>query len=141
MPGKALPGRCNRCGGATNRKRNTQCRPCYMAVLSARMVARSTHRESVSRSPEYDAWRAMKQRCAPHNGRYAPYYANRGIVVCERWQLSFQAFLSDVGRRPTVDHSLDRINNDGNYEPGNVRWATWSQQMLNRRRLCKTGAA
>lgn len=76
----------------------------------------------------------MKRRCEPSNLKSAPYYSDRGIVVCERWASSFEAFLEDMGRKPSPQHSLDRIDNDGNYEPGNCRWATWSEQMRNRRR-------
>jgi hypothetical protein len=83
--------------------------------------------------PEYKVWAAMIQRC--HNPRVKPYanYGGRGIQVCDRWRRSFVAFLRDVGRRPSPDLTLDRIDNDGNYEPGNVRWATWTEQAHNKR--------
>lgn len=82
--------------------------------------------------PEHNSWRAMVDRCRnPRNTSYAN-YGGRGITVCERW-LRFDNFLADMGPRPSPSHSIDRINNDGNYEPGNVRWATRSQQILNSR--------
>lgn len=81
-------------------------------------------------SPEFKAWLAMRERC-----RYKRlvHYAGRGISVCERWEKSFIAFLEDMGRKPSPKHSLDRIDVNGNYEPGNCRWATQSQQNRNRR--------
>ena len=84
--------------------------------------------------PEYRAWVSMKARCSnyPNRQDYKDYYA-RGIRVCELWQKSFEAFLSHIGPKPSPRHSVDRINNDGNYEPGNVRWATSSQQVANQR--------
>lgn len=86
-----------------------------------------------STGPECRAWHAMKHRCAnPRNARYAD-YGGRGLRVCAEWLASFDAFLACVGTRPSARHSLDRINNDGNYEPGNVRWATASEQANNRR--------
>ena len=86
------------------------------------------------RSTEYNIWSHMKQRCHnPKNGSYYK-YGGRGIGVCERWRESFEAFLEDVGKRPSMAHTLDRFpNNDGDYEPGNVRWATIDQQASNKR--------
>jgi hypothetical protein len=76
----------------------------------------------------------MIQRCTNPRRKKYPNYGARGITVCEYWKNSFAAFLSDVGRRPTPRHSIDRINNDGNYEPGNVRWALPVEQAHNRRK-------
>jgi hypothetical protein len=86
-----------------------------------------------SRTPEYGAWSRMKDRCANKNFPQFRDYGGRGIRVCESWSCSFARFLEDMGPRPTPRHSLDRINNDGNYEPGNCRWATPAQQLANRR--------
>ena len=81
--------------------------------------------------PEYSVWVSMRSRCQTSN----PYYGGRGIVVCERWRNSFADFLADMGPRPSAAHSIDRYpNNDGNYEPGNCRWATKNQQARNTRR-------
>jgi hypothetical protein len=75
----------------------------------------------------------MRTRCYnPHDVSY-PNYGARGIRVCDRWRESFEQFFVDVGPRPSPDHSIDRIDNDGHYEPGNVRWATRDEQGHNQR--------
>ena len=84
-------------------------------------------------SLEYVTWRAIIARCEEATSISYRYYGARGISVCVRWRASFSAFLADVGRRPSPRHSLDRFpNRDGNYEPGNVRWATQKQQQRNK---------
>lgn len=89
-------------------------------------------------SPERNAWRGARERCSnPNNPRYH-HYGGRGITVCPRWMDSekgFVRFFADMGLRPSPRHSLDRIDNDGNYEPRNCRWATAGQQQRNRRRI------
>ena len=83
-------------------------------------------------SPEYQTWKNMMRRCyRPKNPEYGNYGA-RGITVCERW-MNFENFFADMGPRPSPKHSIDRENNDGNYELGNCRWATMGQQNANRR--------
>jgi hypothetical protein len=85
------------------------------------------------KSRTYQAWLSMKRRC--YNARCPNYarWGGRGITVCDRWRQSFTNFLADMGRCPD-GYSLDRIDNDGNYEPSNCRWATREQQMRNNRR-------
>lgn len=88
-------------------------------------------------TPEFKSWASMIHRCTnTHTPDYV-YYGARGITICERWLKSYENFLADMGRRPSPKHSLDRIDNDGNYEPGNVRWATRTQQVRNTRNAVK----
>lgn len=86
-------------------------------------------------TPEYKAWCDLKARCENPNTPNFNNYGGRGIRVCEEWRGSFAAFLADVGPRPSPKHSIDRKDNDGNYEPGNVRWVTTLAQNRNRRSL------
>jgi len=79
----------------------------------------------------YRSWQSMRTRCLnPHSTQY-PAYGGRGITICERW-LVFENFLADMGERPSATHTLDRFpNKNGNYEPGNCRWATPKEQQNN----------
>ena len=87
----------------------------------------------VNQHPLYGIWQAMKRRCNNPNCKAYQWYGARGIKVCSEWQ-TFQGFLAGVGERPTPKHQLDRHpDKNGNYEPGNVRWATSQQQQSNKR--------
>lgn len=90
-------------------------------------------RDGRSFTPEYSAWSKMKDRCYNVNGKRYPEWGGRGIRVCDRWLNSFENFFADMGFRPTPRHSLDRKDNDGDYSPENVRWATKTEQSINRR--------
>ena len=90
-----------------------------------------------SRVPEYGPWYSMKRRCYDEKSINYEIYGGRGITVCDRWLNSIENFCEDMGPRPSLDHSIDRINNDGNYEPGNCHWATREDQGLNTRQTRK----
>ena len=98
------------------------------AALSERLT---TH--GMSGTPEYNSWCGMKSRCGNVNDSRYSEYGGRGITICAEWEYDFEAFLKYVGPRPSKNHSLDRIKVDGNYEPGNVRWADAPTQSRNRR--------
>ena len=124
------------CGGSTTISSKVlaegSSRSCGCLQKDRVSSAVSTHR--LSKSKMYKVWTAMKQRCHNPNDANFHRYGARGISVCQRWKESFSDFLSDVGESPQPGMSLDRINNDLGYEPGNVRWATATEQLSNTRR-------
>jgi hypothetical protein len=108
---------------------------CGCMQTSGLAGARTKH--GLSGTPEYEAWFAMKARCFSLDDSQYANYGGRGITVCEAWNDSFAAFYLAMGPRPSADHSLDRRDNDGNYEPNNCRWATPTEQARNRRKTLK----
>lgn len=102
----------------------------YQGSLTRDRIA--VHGESHPITPEYRSYTSMRNRCLNKNNRLYPSYGGRGIRICRRWMKSYLLFLEDMGRRPSLHHSLDRKNNDGNYTPRNCRWATPEQQNRNR---------
>jgi len=125
---------------ATNlRSGNTKSCGCILSKYRKNNQANRKHGHApevngkAKRSPTYYSWEAMKKRCLYPKHIAYDRYAGRGITICDRWLESFENFLADMGERPK-ELTLDRIDNDGNYEPGNCRWATRSQQVLNQRK-------
>jgi hypothetical protein len=125
------------CGGETvvvaSRLKRGETRSCT-CLQKTHNLKHGHARDTAKKTPEYTAWTHMKDRCSSPGHPQFKDWGGRGIRVCARWADSFATFLADVGPRPSPDLSLDRIDNDGNYEPGNVRWATRSQQQSNQRR-------
>lgn len=112
--------------GNLNKGRNKSC-GCWKKMTSK--AIHTTH--GMSYSDEYKIWQGIRTRCKNPNATSFPRYGGSGITICERWDNSFDAFHEDMGPRPSKKHSVDRINNDGNYEPSNCRWATPSEQRSN----------
>ena len=113
--------------GANLRTKTTQSCGCLRSEIEK--AAAVTH--GLSNSATYGSWKAMLERCRNPNNSHYRHYGGRGIAVCDRWN-RFEEFLSDMGRRPE-GKTIDRINNDGNYEPSNCRWATDAEQRANKR--------
>lgn len=126
------------CGKATlastKKLRNGRRVSCGCFRLESAIASRLKHGHSSNGrvSPEMRIWMGMRSRC--NNPSHPGYglYGGRGVRVCERWN-DFSAFLSDMGHRPSPDHSIERKNNNGDYEPGNCVWATVHEQTRNRR--------
>lgn len=101
-------------------------------------VRHRSERHGQARTRTYKSWASAKSRCCDQANPKFPLYGGIGVRMCQRWKDSFLAFLADVGERPSSAHSLDRFPNpSGDYEPGNVRWATSHEQRRNRRDGCK----
>lgn len=124
-----------RCGNTTNVRTadlnngNTKSCGCYHREITSLCSISHSHTVGKGYTPEYTAWCHIKSRCYNKNVWNYNNYGGRGIIVCDRWKNSFENFLSDMGVRPSKNHSIDRYPNiNGNYEPNNCRWATKIEQ-------------
>lgn len=90
-----------------------------------------TKHDGRKKHPLYRIWKDMRHRCDNERRHDYPYYGGRGIDVCARWREDFWAFVADMGERPSLKHTIERINNNGNYEPGNCCWETQKGQGRN----------
>jgi hypothetical protein len=125
-----------RCNCGTHRRIFTgnlssgKTRSCGCAIPEAIAIAKTTH--GLYGTPEYKVWAGIKRRCLNPNDKCFARYGGSGITICKRWSDSFDAFLSDMGKRPSDKHSIDRISNKKGYYPSNCRWATGIEQARNK---------
>lgn len=117
---------CTLCG--SNKERSS-----YHVVHKLYGDCECKRNHNMSRTSIYERWKSMKARCYNEKSAAYPDYGGRGITICDRWKESFVNFYEDMGEPPTPKHQIDRINNNGNYEPNNCRWATQLQNVNNQR--------
>lgn len=108
------------------RGKSTMCVPCAMAA--------KVTKHGLSKTAEYQIWKAIKARCYNPSHKNFADYGGRGIAICSKWINAPESFIKDMGKRPSKAHSIDRIDHNGDYSPDNCKWATQKEQMQNTRR-------
>lgn len=111
--------------------KSTQCHSCQLAMTHKKKTTHGATRNARP-TPEYRCWLMIRRRCGNPKDEHFPYYGGRGISVSPAWD-DFEAFLADMGPRPSSKHSIERLDNAGNYGPGNCVWATAKEQGRNKR--------
>jgi len=131
------------CGKTTNvratdlRTGNTKSCGCLMIRRIKEINTTHGHCPSSAPSKLYSTYKKMVDRCHNPNTQFYNYYGGRGIKVCDAWKASFELFVKDMGTPPSIKHSIDRIDCNGDYEPKNCRWATYLEQSLNKTNTLK----
>lgn len=128
---------CDNCGKPCRKNsRNSKFKHHFCGVACLRIYRKENggtrYKHGMSYAPEHRAWDKIKRRCYSENDNRYKNYGGRGIKMCERWKNSFESFYEDMGDRPSSEHSIDRIDVNGDYEPSNCRWATSTEQSRNK---------